>query len=374
MENKSLPKKKIGILSMQRVVNYGSFYQAYALKQIIKQNIECDVYFIDIEPGKNIGELYVEKNRLYYFMRIFDLLFSFSFIKNIKVTLFNRKLKNQFRDIFYPALKLDKKYDGIFDTVVIGSDEVFNFNQKTTWGYSKMLFGNGLNAKRIISYAASYGYATIQDVHKYGLVGEMTTNLSNFESISVRDKNSQSIVNELLGIEPLLHLDPVLIYGYKQEISQCDKPAMTDYIVIYTYQGRITDDSERDAIVSFAKVHNKRIVSIFCTYDWCDKVVMPEDVFCVFAWFKYADFVITDTFHGTIFSIITQQKFATIVRSTNRQKLTSLLDTLKLSSREYNADSAFEELYQAEIDYTSTNQVLEIQRAESISYLSTYVK
>ena len=80
-----------------------------------------------------------------------------------------------------------------------------------------------------------------------------------------------------------------------------------------------------------------KLISIFCRYDWCDEAIIPETPFDVLGWFKGAEYVVTDTFHGTIFSIITGRKFVTLVRKsgrvTNREKISSLLRQLELEER-----------------------------------------
>lgn len=64
--------KVVGILSMQRVLNYGSFLQAYALKQLLLQNGADDVYFIDIEKGRSLAGFEQENSLLKsYFVPLF---------------------------------------------------------------------------------------------------------------------------------------------------------------------------------------------------------------------------------------------------------------------------------------------------------------
>lgn len=91
-------------------------------------------------------------------------------------------------------------------------------------------------------------------------------------------------------------------------------------MLIYSYQGRISNKDEIKKIVEFAKLKGLRLISVFCRYNWCDKAIIPDTPFDVLAWFKGASFVVTDTFHGTIFSVITHRSFCSLIRNDNEQK------------------------------------------------------
>ena len=83
---------------------------------------------------------------------------------------------------------LDKlNYDCEVDTLVIGSDEVFNCLQPYPVGYSKQLFGDGYAHSKIVSYAASFGSTRYEDLVDTGIAHEIKTMLSRFAAISVRD-------------------------------------------------------------------------------------------------------------------------------------------------------------------------------------------
>lgn len=76
-------------------------------------------------------------------------------------------------------------------------------------------------AKKIISYAASFGNTGIKELRRFDVQDEIAELLKKFTAISVRDKNSEAIVKELTGKMPQKHLDPVLIYDYKKEVTSC---------------------------------------------------------------------------------------------------------------------------------------------------------
>ena len=278
----------MGILSMQRVLNYGSFLQAYALKQLLLQNGADDVYFIDIEKGRSLAGFEQENSLLKKLFRAIVLLVQGQLPAKIRDMKFMVKLAKSLKSQ-WPELSLDEINPNHFDVVFIGSDEVFNCCQKTTWGYTSQLYGHIPQADRIVSYAGSFGHTTLGLLKKLQVDGEIgQTMKENLSAISVRDQNSYDIVEHLTGIKSEIHLDPVLIYGYKDEIEARCMETCSPYMVIYSYQGRIGNKSEIKEIVTYARLKKLRLVSVFCRYDWCDEAVLPSTPFDVLALFKVA--------------------------------------------------------------------------------------
>lgn len=367
-ENESM---KIGIISMQRVVNYGSFLQAYGLKKTI-EGLGHEVIFLDYKVEPPVVEY--DKKRMVRYQ-----------IKNIAplrklIRLANYKLKGPESFYYFTYLYeneylkkinvTDKRiYREKVDVLVVGSDEVFNCLQpEIKVGFSKELFGQDANAKKIISYAASFGYTTLAGLRKYGVEQKVAGWLKSFDALSVRDDNSVEILKQL-GIEKISkNVDPVIISNYDREI-----PASVpyhDYIVLYTYAGRSYSDAEVEQIVSFAKRNNKKIMTIGKHKDWSD-IKIQADPFEVLAYFQHADFIFTDTFHGTVFSLKYNRPFATLIRDDNSAKLRDLLQTFGLADREISDVSRLQEYYDKPIDFTDCNRIIAEQREKSLAYLKS---
>ena len=368
--------KKVGILSMQRVINYGSFLQAYALKQLLLQNGADEVYFIDIERGRELPGFEYSKNqsKWHKLKRLLQIIFTGLLFQKIRDRKFTKRLKKSIEDCF-PILELDKPAPKEFDLVVIGSDEVFNCCQRASWGYTLQLYGRVLNAKKVVSYAGSFGHTRYEQLVQLGIDKEIGETMKTMAAISVRDQNSYDIVEKLTGIKAEMHLDPVLIYGYEKEIAERKISYPEKYMVVYSYQGRINDKKEIKEITSFAKEHKLKLISIFCRYDWCDEAIIPKTPFDVLGWFKGAEYVVTDTFHGTIFSIITGRRFVTLVRKTGRitngEKISSLLRQLGLEERCVGKDKdVFGSILLDNIGWIRVNRVL----AEDRKYCRKYLR
>ena len=369
--------KIVGILSMQRVLNYGSFLQAYALKQILLQNGAKEVHFIDIEEGRHLMEYRPKPLSLSErIKRQFRLISCGDFFNNLRDKKFMVRLCKSIEDCFPLLEGVQHDLPAQFDLVVIGSDEVFNCCQASAWGYTLQLYGEIGNAKEVISYAGSFGHTTYEQLVGFGIDKEIGKTMQRkLAAISVRDQNSYDIVKKLTGLEPQLHLDPVLIYGYAQEISRQKTFSKNKYLLVYSYQGRIHDKKEIAAIKAFAKQKRLKLYSIYTRYGWCDKAIIPDTPFEVLGWFKNAEYVVTDTFHGTIFSLITGTDFCTIIRSTNTQKLTSLLEYFGLKNRAVLnwSNDELGTILTSEIDWKQFNERLDEEKAKSNAYICNFL-
>ena len=367
--------KKVGIMSMQRIANYGSFLQAYALKKLI-ENLGHSVEFVDYHVDPTI----IKDNTEYsnkYIRRIVKGFEAFTYRAPFSHKLKFIQYKQSFAKKYLPLLNITNtmNYTPELDCLVIGSDEVFNCIQKNSnVGYSLELFGKNNNAKRLISYAASFGNTTLEKLVKFEKKEEIGCLLNKFDVISVRDANSGEIVHNLIDREPLYHLDPVLIYGNKFYI---DKPQdflpSEKFLVLYAYSGRISKP-EADWISQYAKRKKLKVYAIGGIQECADKFIncSPLDIF---EYFKNAEEIITDTFHGSIFSIITHRKFAALVRKSkgnsygNEEKLLDLLERLNLKDRIANDIQEVENINSTKIEYKRIEDFLEKQRDLTIDYL-----
>ena len=374
---------KVGIISMQRVCNKGSFLQAYGLKKMI-ESLGHEVEFVDYEVCKPIMQTLADM-RIYYLLKIRNYIINL-FIKYKPLRLFLPiefmniiQERDEYKKFIAKYLNVkDRKYRTSVDVLVIGSDEVFNCTQiNPEVGFSPEIFGANNNAKKLISYAASFGNTSFQKLVDFGKVEELRKYLSEFSSISVRDKNSYNVVEKLTGNKPELNLDPVLMYDYMSTLEQ--KQIRDNCIVVYAYRSRITK-KEAEEIKAFAKRVNKKLISVSGQMDFCDEHLILDPFECLNL-FHYADYVITDTFHGTIFSIINRIKFVTLIRESkgssygNQEKLQDLLDRLNLQDRSYseNKDNLYERLSR-DIDYDKVFEIINFERKRTVEYLINNLK
>lgn len=356
---------RVGILSKHRVVNYGSFLQAYGLKAMI-QELGHSVRFIDLIPesGKQVNFLYDEPQ----WKRIARRVVYKTDLKDYNV--FYEARQEMFIDWLFPWLGLSRKpdYRSNYDRVVIGSDEMFNCTENGAyWGESMQMFGERIYAEKICSYAASFGYTTMERLQERNLAEKVGTLLSDkFCDVSVRDKNSADIVEQLTGKRPQINLDPVLIYDYSKKMPRRVK--YKNYIAVYGYDRRMQETEYIEQVKAFARAQGKKLIGVGLWQDWCDENVLA-DPFHVMALIRDADYVFCETFHGAVFSIKFNKNFACFVRPSNYNKLYGLLEHLNMTDRILSAERSVEDIYAEIPDYTTTNETINKERRATMEYL-----
>ena len=359
---------KVALLTMQRGINYGSFLQAYALKKIIEE-FGVEVEFVDIKQGVPLLPKY--KLWLPRLIRNFKRVFKYHY------HLFDIYHWNKSRTAaiagagsrYLGFKKGQYNYSNDYDIVFIGSDEVFNCTDIEN-GFRPQLLGEGFSCSKLISYAASCGYTNLQRIHAFGLEERVRFLLNRFDFLSVRDDNTYNVVSHFVSNKTIIRsLDPVLIYSFSN--LYCEVPPLTDYIVVFSYFDRIANKkNEIDAIKKFAHLRKKKIVSIYGYFTWADYNLTP-DPFELLRYFRYADYVFTDTFHGTLFSIKMNRPFVTFVRKANHDKLYYVLERFSLTSRSITDLSTIENVMDTDIDYVAINKIIEEEIELSKQYLKS---
>ncbi len=365
-------KKKIGILSMQRIKNYGSFLQAYGLRKLIEE-LGYEVQYVDYHVEEPVikDSINGKNDKISKALKTFE--GDAPFIQKFQYIIH----KKNFGKKYYSVLGLTEEpnYNPELDTLVIGSDEVFNCIQSNkNVGYSLELFGKDNKAKKLITYAASFGNTTVEKLEKYNKKEEISELLNKFDKISARDSNTGKIVEEISNQKVVYNLDPVLAYDYMKKCDKIPDIAINEkYIIVYAYSNRISAE-ESKYIKEFAKKNNLKVYSIGGAQKCADKFIDCSP-FEVLGYFRKAEMVITDTFHGSIFSIITKRNFVTLVRKSvgnaygNEEKLTDLLHRVGLENRITYDIEKIDEILSKKINYDKVDKILEVQRKISKKYL-----
>ena len=370
---------KIGIMSMQRICNYGSYLQAYGLKKII-ESLGHEVVFVDYKVKKPLIHSVNEYIKYVASKCKKAIVRGVSYSRKLSSILpYNYRMiafsYNSFRTKYWPVLGLTsrKQYHTKVDTLVIGSDEVFNCLQRNPdVGYSPELFGANANSNKIITYAASFGNATYDGLLKVGIFAQIQKLVSRYAAISVRDKNSYAIIGKMAPNSSIQHnMDPVLIYDFNTR--KREPIGLKNYVLVYAYRGRLSVD-EIETIKDFAHKEHKKIVSIGGYHSFADEYIETSP-FHVLDYFESADYVITDTFHGTIFSIISHTKFGVLVRTGhgnvygNCEKINDLLERLDLESRVIKSLDLLPTVVKDELDFKHTDEIIIRERNRTIQYL-----
>ena len=365
-------KKTVGILSMQSVNNFGSLIQAYSLKKMV-ESLGHEVCFIDIERRPEDDAL-LKDHRISYLSEMES--------GSLKRKISDGYLANRFRN-----RAIGKEQDDIFnefrdkyllscdasravDTCIIGSDEVFNCLQESGWGFTSQLFGDVKNAANVITYAACCGFTKLDDVPA-PVVEKIRDSFDNVSAFSVRDKNTFDFVSGITGSDAITYnLDPALLSDFDDEIAATPfvNTLPEKYCLVYAYKNRIYEKAEVDYIKSFCKARGMEIIAVGMPQMWI-KNFYAASPFELLKIFRNACFVITDTFHGTIFSARYTDRFAVLVRESNKNKLGDLIGRLEIEEHVIHDVSSLPEKYELAHDKTHLNALLTSERERSLGYL-----
>lgn len=369
---------RIGILTHPLVNNYGGILQNFALQQVLNQlgheaitvnvNIQYDRPFLrmlvgwcnrlyrhyingenvalSINPKPSSAQSEIINRNTLNFIR-----------KNIKLT----PPVGHFTDLS----KIDYEYH--FDAYVIGSDQVWNAGL-CPWYFGSFITRNNV---KLVSYAASFGY------DDWRMSQELTTRCAalakNFIAISVREDSAVELCKKHLGTAAIHVIDPTLLLP-KETYLKAIKMT-TENNVLFSY---ILDNDNMKQSITERISEAKRLSVRDC---------MPSELFlrglskierCIFPrvdqWingFNNADFVITDSFHGTVFAILFNVPFIAIGNS--RRGLTrfeSLLRKFELEERLVTSYDEALSIADRPIDFGRVNKILEFERQKALSFLS----
>lgn len=366
MEKHCHNNRKIAILSMQRIVNFGSVLQAYSLREVIKEVTGASVTFLDIEDEpvceskKSVPDSVDYNTPVDYPRGLFQR------GKRWLIARLSSHNKKLIRKFMCEELKLDSEQNAEhYDRIVVGSDEVFNHKK----GIRLQLHGEVTQAEKVITYAASCGSATVEDIYPEDM-DRVKSAMTRFSALSVRDAATETYVSGLYDGKTEHHLDPVLVGNLYQRTHR--PVGRKKYLLVYAYGQRIRTAEEIQAIRRFAKNRNLKIVAMGGSQFWCD-LYIPASPFRLLDYFFFADYVVTDTFHGTIFSVINRRKFAVISRKTNWNKLTGLLRDLHLERRLIGRMEDLEAVLTEEIDYDEVESILDRERLRAREYLKKHL-
>ncbi len=189
--------------------------------------------------------------------------------------------------------------------------------------------------------------------------------------ISVRDRNSQEIVSRLIGRTPGIVCDPVLLYGYAKEIGSFAPLDLPPYMIVYAYDNNMNDKQEIAEIKDYAARNRLRIVSPGFYHWWCDDNIDTDPV-NLLNYFANAQCVVTDTFHGSVMSILTNRNMAVRMRG-NSNKLVNLLEEYELTNRIITKDRNLDTILASAIEYEKVNSELARRRMTSMKFIDDMI-
>lgn len=362
---------KIAILTLPLDTNYGGIMQCYALQTIL----ECMGHEVQVLTRPQYGRSYY----IMYPVNICKCLFK-RFILGESITILKapnqiiRQHTNRFIHQYihqYTKRKWTSKIASRFDAIVVGSDQVWRPAYFRPVKEAFLSFLGNTDIKRV-AYAASFGV----DYCEYAEEDRpfFSSLLKRFKAVSVRESSGVNICWQCFGTRAIQVLDPTLLLSsddYRNLIRKINTQPSKGNMLVYM----LNRTKEKEELVKRIS-QEKRLTPFWMSSDLDDdtlpleqRIKMPVE-----QWlrsFNDAEYVITDSFHGCVFSIIFRKQFLAIGnkerglgRFHSLLALFSLQNRLILSPNEYNDDLPL-------IDYCQVQKKLHILQNESISFLRT---
>lgn len=376
---------RIAILTQPLGKNYGGILQAYALQQILL-SLGYDTVVIDRQENYPSFKLMVWRIASVikcivskYIRRDPNILIQ-SPISNNYIT--DKRLVYDYSELNDFVVQHIKRTNEIrtssrikrfliknnIHRVIVGSDQVWREE------YSPCItdfFGSFLcscEGIRIVSYAASFGLETIPiSINKQPQCRAL---LNRFHSVSVRENSAVRLLQKEWNINAELVLDPTLLLERSMYENLIDKRRESKVGLFYYI---LDESNEKQQIANkISDMLNIDIeqISLYPRDDFgnAGKLSSISDwLYCV----AHSKFILTDSYHGCVFSIIFNKPFIVIAnRERGIDRFKTLLDSLALSHRlVYSSNQISEELLEENVNYVEVNRLLYSKIQESLDFL-----
>ena len=361
---------KIAIITIHRIFNYGSVLQTYATQQIFRK-YSSDVEVIDyITPQRTIKKvLFGSTNKsiglngaLYHILKIGSV--------TLKLITFGGFINKN--------LRLTKKYANIQELVesppqadlyVTGSDQTWNsvYNEGVDRGFFLDFLPEDANR---IAFVASFGKEKLDPNE----IDETKKYLSKYKAISVREDSAVSIIEDL-GINGAVQLiDPTLQISSSEWLKIASPRIIKcGYVILMLLYNE--DNGATEYARKIADENNLKLVKI----SWEIKKPYNIDVLKThrspsdfLSLFYYADYVVTNSFHGLAFAINFHKQFIIVPRNEFNSRITSLLRLTKTEDRLISNKGQFMD-YKKHIDYERIEGILEKERNKASKFLENAI-
>lgn len=357
--------------------NYGSALQAYATQSFLAEiGVDNTILNFQMPSQKKYYSLYGGRNGMK--IREFTML-PLHFQRK------NRQNKfYEFQNKYFKMTPEVNSYEQIneldlnkYDLFISGADQIWSNNipefKQSRIDYKGIFFGNFINCKKI-SFSSSLGNASLN------YIKSKVPDLKKYDHISLREKRGQAMLNPLLNINCDLSLDPTFLIDDRQYTQMFDLDISiipNKYILVYTLQGIKSGKKWKKSLQKLSKKTGYKIIVVSPFFPIIGKGltnlvdVGPIDYLNLV---KNASFVLTDTFHGTAFSIIFRKKFLVYQDSGNKDpRKIDLLKRFKLEDRIINDRNSEKIINFENINYSYEESLISDLINRSKEILKEYV-
>lgn len=358
---------KIGIITLTPLTtNYGGILQAFALQQVLKRKGH-EVVTIDFKwkfiKADNFFKTFLRLGKRWY-------------MNNIETRIRTCKTRTFLRNITQECVYLDSIKECDCDIYVVGSDQVWRpvYWAKKDFAIIPFLgFTKGWNVRRV-AYAASFG------TDNWTLSEEQTNECAAlaklFYSISVRENSAVTLCKDYLGVDALHVLDPTMLLSKEEYVEIAKKSRKLDAGELMTYILDYTPEK-----ISFVNdIAQENGYNVNNTNSLTDDITAPlykRIQPAVEQWlhsFEESKMVITDSFHGTVFSIIFNKEFLVIGnKKRGMGRFSSLLTCFGLEDRLIDDITSFDFAKLTPIDWNVVNKQMAKLQKESNEFIDGFL-
>lgn len=349
-------KKNILVVTVYNSENCGSFLQAYALKRVI-EGFGCQVYHLK-RTTKDTSHSFFPHIK-YAFMNVMRLNFSYALSWLKKWFIYEKYIRT------FNVIEEDEQDFSVMDVAVLGSDTIWNFKDQYFQDQASVFLGSKLDVPKVITYATSVANTPFQlfkdTVSRNG-------GIDHISNLLLRDNETQEYVSKITNKAAEIVCDPTLLLK-KEDYLDFNKEIPCKKFLLLYYFNKIDNDLKSE-IIAFANKNGLKVISLVQPFKWCDYFAenSPSDMLSYYA---NASYIITDTFHGTIFSLLYEKQFA--VHNANKNKVNELLEWAGESSRLFSNSNDLEKILSLKFSENTTKRI-NVLRDNSIDLLYTALK
>jgi hypothetical protein len=359
------------LLGLNYNTNFGAVLQAYALQRVLKEHFNIPADLINYSPQtqkrRPILKIIKEDGIFYLFNRVF-MYFKNNYLLSKIRSMRDKNTKNfllshlNFTNDIFTDLNDFDKISNEKARFVVGSDIIWSPKVHVSSEQLKIFLLSFVNSGTKISYAAS-----VEDLIPEHLKPMFKEYLADFDFISVREKSFAIFLRDVLDFEPEIVLDPTLLLSPEEWVKIAKPPEKLPkkpYILVYDVPiskeviSNILKFAKKEGfnVVTYSYLLFKQNVMSFYPYG-------PQEFLWLIA---NADYVITSSFHGTVFSTIFEKPF---IADTSVTKIKDYLELLEVESQRLdNSKNINISLFEG-IDWDSIQKKLKKERRHSINYL-----
>ncbi len=360
MEN-TLMRKKIGIINHWMVNNYGALFLAYGLEsKLLEMGYDVEtIRWLPDEVRRPWKLSYVKKTGVVHYILRLGYFAVFILPRQFRFREFRKRIHAGHKE--YSDKTLHEIADD-YGIIIIGGDQLWNTKRHYYNRNNFLPFIKEPERKKV--YAASIS----QEYIRNDIKEQFKNDIESFSFITARENTTKRLIEEISDVNVRRITDPAFLLSKEEWIKLKKKPDVSGkYIFVYQVQ---SDRLVIDYAEMYAKKYNCKVV--YCPFPLKKQIkchrrpyASPEE------WLGYianAEYVVTDAFHGLVFSLIFNKQFVVEISEYGKDtgsRIRDLLDVYGLSDRLLTEESKERLITSGKIDFERINEIIRSEQKEA---------